>query len=134
MNAALPLRSNLRGQSTAEQIFEKIGNTDGLDVLHNHILVAIYIRPEKTQGGIFLADQTIKEDEYQGKCGLVIKTGPLAFQDDDRNDFGGKSVVRGEWVIFRVSDGFSLKVNGVMCRLLEDVHIKLITDDPLTVY
>ena len=92
MTSPVPLRSpssSLRGQSTRQEILDKCGNTDGIDVLHNQILVAIYIRPEVTQGGIYLADQTIKEDEYQGKCGLVLKSGPLAFKSDDRNDFAG---------------------------------------------
>ena len=135
MTIGLARATPLRGQSTAADIMEKLGSAlDTFNIFHNQVLVAIFIRPEKTAGGIFLADQTIGEDVYQGKCGLVLKKGPLAFKNDERNDFGGCDVEVGDWAVFRVSDGFSLKINGVMCRLLEDVHVKAVTPDPLTVY
>lgn len=123
-----------KAQSSAEEIRKAVGDLSAISVFHNQTFVAIFKRSAVTSSGIHLPDQVLKEDEFQGKVGLVLKKGPLAFKDDARNDFGGVDVEEGDWVIFRVSDGFPLKWNGVMCRFLEDVHIKGTVADPLSVY
>jgi co-chaperonin GroES (HSP10) len=111
-------------EDPANEIRKRIGNISQIEVLHNQILVGVYIRPEKTKGGILLTSQTRDEDRYQGKAGLVLKKGPLAFVDDDNNKFHGQNVYIGDWVFYRVSDGFPLVLNGTLCRLLEEVHVK----------
>src|SRR5436853_7596118 len=75
------------------------------EVFHNRVLVATYIAPERTKGGIIRVDRTLAEDRFQGKVGLVIKCGPLAFVDDKVAKFGGATVKPGDWVTFRPSDG-----------------------------
>lgn len=116
------------------EIRAAIGDLDGFEVMHNQILVGVYIRPEKTAGGIILADQTRNEDRFQGKAGLVLKKGPLAFRDDEANKFHGQDVQVGDWVCYRVSDGWPIKINGVLCRLLEEVHVKARIAAPDMVY
>ena len=111
-------------EDPANEIRKRIGDISKIEVLHNQILVGVYIRPEKTKGGILLTPQTRDEDRYQGKAGLVLKKGPLAFVDDDNNKFHGQNVDVGDWVFYRVSDGFPLVFNGTLCRLLEEVHVK----------
>ena len=69
-------------EDPANEIRKRIGDISQIEVLHNQILVGVYIRPEKTKGGILLTSQTRDEDRYQGKAGLVLKKGPLAFVDD----------------------------------------------------
>lgn len=111
-------------QSTAEEILASIGEIDKIDVFHNLVLVGIYIRPERTAGGIILTQKTRDEDRWQGNAGIVLKKGPQAFVDDHRTAFGGKTVEPGDCVIFRVSDGLSIDINGVHCRLIEDIHVR----------
>ena len=111
-------------EDPANEIRKRIGDISQIEVLHNQILVGVYIRPEKTKGGILLTSQTRDEDRYQGKAGLVLKKGPLAFVDDENNKFHGQNVDIGDWVFYRVSDGFPLVLNGTLCRLLEEVHVK----------
>ena len=111
-------------EDPANEIRKRIGDISKIEVLHNQILVGVYIRPEKTKGGILLTPQTRDEDRYQGKAGLGLKKGPLAFVDDDNNKFHGQNVDVGDWVFYRVSDGFPLVLNGTLCRLLEEVHVK----------
>jgi len=126
--------SKNKPQATADEIRASIEDVSKIEVMHNQILVGIYIRPEKTSGGIFLTEKTLDEDKWQGKVGLVLKAGPMAFQNEGNTDFHGQSVNEGDWVIYRVSDGFSIDVNGVHCRLIEDVHIKGRVADPSVIY
>jgi len=118
----------------AQLIRDKIGDLSKIEIMHNQILVAQYIRPERTKSGLYLADKTRDEDRFQGKTGLVLKKGPLAFVDDDHNKFHGQNVVENDWVFFRVSDGFPVVVNGVLCRMLEEVHIRGKIASPDVVY
>lgn len=106
------------------ELLSAVGDLSQIEIMHNQILVAVYIRPEKTKSGIYLTSNTRDEDRYQGKAGLVLKKGPLAFVDDDANKFHGQNVEVGDWVFYRVSDGFQVMINGRLCRLLEEVHVK----------
>lgn len=118
----------------AEELRQKVGDLSKIEIMHNQILVAVYIRPDKTASGLYLADKTRDEDRYQGKAGLVLKKGPLAFVDDETNKFHGQNVEEGDWVFYRVSDGFPLMLNGTLCRLLEEVHIRGKINSPDVVY
>lgn len=113
-----------------EAILKEVGDLSSVEIFNNQILVAIYIRPEKTSGGIILANQTRDEDKWQGKMGLVLKKGPSAFIDESQNWFNGIDVAVGDWVFFRPSDGWGLEVNGVLCRLLDDTVIRGRTPSP----
>lgn len=108
----------------ADYLLEKLGDMSGITLMHNNILVATYVRPERTASGIILADTTRKEDEHQGKAGLVVKLGPLAFKDDAVNKFHGQTLSIGEWVFYRISDGWQMKINGIHCRVFEEAHIR----------
>jgi co-chaperonin GroES (HSP10) len=108
----------------AETIRNELGNIDNLQVFHNQVLIAVYIRPTKTKGGIMLADSTRDEDKYQGKVGMIIKMGPEAFVDPTNKWFTNVNVKVGDWVYFRVSDGWSLNVHGVQCRMIDDTDIR----------
>lgn len=117
-----------------EDLKKTVGDLSDIKIYNNWVLCAVYKRPEKTASGLYLADVTRKEDEYQGKVGLVIKKGPLAFVDDDKTSFNGQNVELDEWVVFRASDGWALNVNGVLCRMLQDVQIRLVVPSPDVVY
>ena len=107
-----------------KELISVLGDTSNVEIFNNQILVAIYIRPEKTVGGIILTNTIRDEDKWQGKVGLVIKKGPSAFVDDNKNWFNGITLDVNDWVIFRPSDGWGLTINGIMCRLLEDTVIR----------
>jgi co-chaperonin GroES (HSP10) len=122
-------------QDPAKEINKKIGKTlDQIVIYGNYILLGVYERPEKTKSGLFLADQTRGEDKHQGKAGLVLKKGPTAFVSDDNYDFKGQNVEIGDWVSIWISDGRQLYVNGTLCRLVEDQHIRLKIPAPDSVY
>ncbi len=113
----MPAAKMVHLRDPKDVIWSAVGSLDDHEIMLNKILVGVYLRPEKTQSGILLPDQIRKEDEYQGKVGMVLKMGPLAFKDEQ---FEGARVDVGDWIMFRASDGFPVIVNGYLCRLLED--------------
>jgi co-chaperonin GroES (HSP10) len=108
----------------AVQLKKDLGDLSKVEVFNNQLLVAVYIRPQKTKSGIILTDKTTEEDRFQSKIGLVVKKGPSAFDDSTGEWFKGVSIDESDWIIFRPSDGWSITVNGVLCRLIEDVNVK----------
>src|SRR6266576_2723707 len=109
----------------SKALLDAVGDLSGFDIFHNQILVAIYVRPEKTSGGIIRPGSNVQEDEYQGKVGLVVKVGPAAFLDSDDETFQGQSVKVGDWVVFRVGDGWQLTIRDTACRILTDRTIRM---------
>ena len=105
-------------------ILKTIGKLDDVEIFNNQLLCAVYIRPEKTKGGIFLPDQHRSEDKFQGKVGLVLKKGSKAFVDDTNTWFDNVDINIHDWIVYRPSDGWSITVNGVLCRILDDISIR----------
>ena len=111
-----------------DEIWKAVGDLSDFQLFGNEVLVAIYIRPQKTSSGIFLTDNYRDEDKWQGKIGLVLKKGATSLVEQaDQVDVN-------DWVLFRPSDGWGLTVNGVMCRLLDDRVIRGRPAKPDTIY
>jgi co-chaperonin GroES (HSP10) len=106
-----------------EAILQEIGDLSQVELFHNQVLLAVYIRPEKTKSGLILTDNHRDEDRYQSKVGLLVKRGPMAFEQDG-NWFQGLTFEVNDWLVFRPSDGWSITVNGVLCRIFDDINIK----------
>lgn len=113
-----------------QALLDAVGDLSNYDIFHNQILVATYVRPEKTAGGIIRPGQNVDEDEYQGKVGLVVKVGPSAFLDNEENDFQGQSISVGDWVVYRTGDGWQLTIRDTACRILTDRTIRLRIKNP----
>jgi len=113
----------VHAEDPKQKLKDEIGTVPDEIVMFTRILVAVYRRPEKTAGGIILTDRATDEDVWQGKVGLVIKKGPLAYQDDEVTKFHGHEVNEGDWVWFRPSDGMACQVNGVPCRIFKEEGI-----------
>lgn len=107
-----------------QTILDALGDISDYSVFHNEVIVAVYLRPEKTKSGIYLTDTHRDEDRHQSKVGLVVKMGPEAFNDPDGNWFRDVEVNLHDWVVYRPSDGWSQTVNGVLCRALQDNRVK----------
>lgn len=114
----------------AESIRNEMGDISSVEVFNNQVLVAVYIRPQKTKSGIILTNQTTDEDRYQSKVGLVLKKGPQAFEDISGQWFDGLNIEEGDWIVFRPSDGWNITVNNVLCRIIDDVNIRGRVDQP----
>ena len=105
-------------------ILDQMGDISDIEIFHNQVLVAVYVRPEKTKSGLYISSQTRDEDKYQGKVGLIIKKGEDAFNDPSGKWFKGVSIDTNDWIVFRPSDGWSITVHGQLCRLLDDTDIR----------
>jgi len=112
-------------QDPKQELIENVGDISDIEMFNTQVLVAIYVRPQKTKSGIILTDKTIDEDRYQGKVGLILKKGPDAFIDSEGKWFANVSFSVGDWVVFRPSDGWAVSVNGQPCRILDDVSVKM---------
>ena len=107
-----------------------VGDLDGIEVIGDMVLVGIYIRPEKTAGGIIRPTINKQEDVWQGKVGLVLKWGPDAFKNPETGRLYEQNAAVGEWCVFKVGDGWSLHINDYPCRLVRDIAIRLKVKDP----
>ena len=118
----------------AKVIMGKVGDLSNFVLFGNKILIGVYERPTVTKSGIHLADVTRKEDAWQGKSGLVLLKGPSAFVSDENYNFCEQNVEIGDWVAISVSDGRSIVINGQLCRIVEDQHIRLKIPAPDVVF
>jgi co-chaperonin GroES (HSP10) len=113
-----------------QKLLEDLGDLSSVELFNNQILVAVYIRPQKTKSGIYLSEQTTDEDRHQSKVGLLVKKGPTAFNDTTGEWFAGENFNLNDWLVFRPSDGWSITVHGVLCRILSDTQVKGRTETP----
>lgn len=113
-----------------DKLKKTVGDVSKVEIFNNQLLVAVYLRPEKTKSGIYMPDSHRDEDRHQSKVGLVLKKGPNAFVDDTNVWFKDVNVEIGDWIVFRPSDGWQITVNGVLCRILDDTYIKGRIDQP----
>lgn len=123
------------------ELLGKVGDLSNVEVFGGDILVAVYMRPEKTRSGIILTDNLREEDKFQGKCGLVVKMGPTAYVAEDGTKF--RDIKEHDWVIFRASDGWPVTLNSansvsskdaVICRVITDINIRMRVSSPDAIY
>lgn len=106
-------------------------------VFHNWIITATYFLPHKIGAGkvtLFLPDSVHDEALYQGKVGLVVAKGPLAFKDDEHVKFYGQNVEVGDWVQYDIMEGRQFTIDRVHCRRLKDTQIVMRVPDPRLIY
>ena len=99
---------------SAKEVFQAVGSLDDIDVFGTNVLIGVYQRSNVSRGGLILSSSAT-DDKWQGKCGLVLKIGPTAFNPDSKKllaDFGGRFPVVGEWVFHEVRDSVQLSYKG----------------------
>lgn len=110
----------------------------------NNIIVASYFLPEFTtikgkDGPVrfYVGDKTTDEAMYQGRVGLLIAKGSLAWvgkEDDPRFAFGGTTYEIGDWVCFDRGGRQQIAINRVHCRVMKDIDVWASTEDPYKLY
>jgi hypothetical protein len=141
----MPALLAVHDKDPRRELLKRVGDISTIELFDNAILVAIYMRPNKAQlsggGELWLPDNLAGktgEDRYQGKVGLVVGKGPLAYVDDEKTEFHGQNVDVGDWVLFRPSDGWPITLvqgprteDSVLARILveADIRARLATPD-----
>ncbi len=114
---------------------KKSAADDGIDVLGSNVLCAVYIAPEKTSGGIIRPEGHIHQDIHQGKVGLILKMGDMAFKFDGPFEYKGKSPKIGDYVMYRASDAANkLGLCGFSCVLVDSSLIRMVVGNPAIIY
>lgn len=110
-----------------KEMLKTVGDLSDVHIAGARILVWSYIRPRKSKGGLIMPDSAVKEDVWQSAVGYVLKTGPLAFKDDEKQNinFAGFAAKAGDWVTFTPGEGKRTQIRGVDCRLFEDAMIQM---------
>lgn len=117
-----------------QAILKAVGDLSGIDVLSDLVLLGTYIRPEKTSGGIIRPRENVEEDEHQGKVGLVLKKGPIAYGDWEDDEHLGKNATLHTWVVFQTANTWKFQLNGVACSVVPYERLRLRIDDPTKVF
>lgn len=127
-----------------ELIWDQCGSyLKGLQPLADRVLVVMYERTNqgdgkeaKTPGGIIVVKSqnrtgAAEQDKYQGRLGLVMALGPLAFKTDATHDWGGVTPKVNDWVMFDSISNFSPfdLPNDRRARFISDSAIEAIVPD-----
>jgi|SRR5579883_598954 co-chaperonin GroES (HSP10) len=115
-----------------QAIFDAVGDLTGVEVFSDLVLVGTFIRNEKTAGGIIMPTSHLQEDEFQGKVGLVLKSGPLAWLDGENEP--GSNARPGTWVVYAIKDGWPVQINGTACRFVPYEKLRARVADPKAVF
>lgn len=116
----MPVMKMQHEKDPKQDIFDRLGDLSSFELVDNRVLMAIYIRPKKTAGGIMLTDKYVDEDKFQGKACLVVKVGPHAYSPEPGSLFEPSDLQVGDWVIVRSSDGMNISIRGVECKIIRD--------------
>jgi co-chaperonin GroES (HSP10) len=123
-----------RAADPKKAILAALGDLTGAEVFDDLVLVATFIRNEKTKAGLYLPTEHLKEDEYQGKVALVVKTGPLAYGEWESDRDKGQKAAIGSWIVAAIKDGWPVQINGVACRFIPYEKIRMRVSDPTMVF
>lgn len=93
------------------------------------ILCGIPEAEEKTAGGIFKADETMKFEELTTPVLFVIKVGPDAFKDEKRFP-SGPWCKEGDFILTRPHAGSRVKIHGREFRIINDDSVEAVVEDP----
>ncbi len=119
-----------------EEIFRALGDTlNGSSLVSPvSVLLCMYERPDTTASGIVITDKQRDEDKYQGKVGLLLAMGHLAFKDDADHQWGDERPKVGDWVVIRVGDTFPFMVNERTMRIVHENDVRLVVPNPDMIY
>ena len=93
------------------------------------LLILPYRGKAKTEGGIYIPNKILDEDQVQTVVGYVLKQGPLAYADTDKFP-NGPWCEEKNWVVFARYAGSRFRIEGGEVRILNDDEILATIDDP----
>lgn len=117
---------------TEEEIHNNVIKCIGIDQIHPvsyQVLVQLYAPEDKTEEGLYRADQTLKNEVRATSVGRVLRAGPDAFADPRRFP-SGATVTYGEWYFFIPGNRVPFRQNGIELSTIHDDRFLFHVQDP----
>ena len=93
------------------------------------LLILPYRGKGKTEGGLYLPDKVIEDNQISTQVGFVLKMGPMAYKDPEKFPSGPWCVEK-DWVMFARYAGSRFKIDGGEVRILNDDEILAKIQEP----
>ena len=93
------------------------------------LLILPYAGKGQTEGGVLLPDSVVDRESVATVCGYVLKTGPLAYEDNTKFPSGAWCKEK-DWIIFGRYAGARFKIDGGEVRVLNDDEVIAVIQDP----
>ena len=93
------------------------------------LLILPYRGKGKTEGGLYLPDKVIEDNQISTQVGFVLKMGPMAYKDPEKFPSGPWCAEK-DWVMFARYSGSRFRIDGGEVRILNDDEILAKILDP----
>ena len=92
-------------------------------------LILPYRGKGKTEGGLYLPDKVVEDNQISTQVGFVLKMGPMAYKDPEKFPSGPWCAEK-DWVMFARYAGSRFKIDGGEVRILNDDEILAKIQEP----
>ena len=93
------------------------------------LLILPYRGKGKTEGGLYLPDKVVEDNQISTQVGFVLKMGPMAYRDPEKFPSGPWCAEK-DWVMFARYAGSRFKIDGGEVRILNDDEILAKIQEP----
>ena len=93
------------------------------------LLILPYRGKGKTEGGLYLPDKVVEDNQISTQVGFVLKMGPMAYKDPEKFPSGPWCAEK-NWVMFARYAGSRFKIDGGEVRILNDDEILAKIQEP----
>ena len=93
------------------------------------LLILPYRGKGKTEGGLYLHDKVVEDNQISTQVGFVLKMGPMAYKDPEKFPSGPWCAEK-DWVMFARYAGSRFKIDGGEVRILNDDEILAKIQEP----
>ena len=114
----------LNPEKISSELLEQLPDPTGW-----RILILPYRGKGRTEGGIYLTEKTVERQQIATVRGYVLKTGPLAYHDENKFPTG-PWCESGDWVLFGRYAGSRFEIEGGEVKILNDDEIIAKISDP----
>ena len=93
------------------------------------LLILPYRGKGKTEGGLYLPDKVVEDNQISTQVGFVLKMGAMAYKDKEKFPSGPWCAEK-DWVMFARYAGSRFKIDGGEVRILNDDEILAKIQEP----
>ena len=93
------------------------------------LLILPYRGKGRTEGGLYLPDKGVEDNQISTQVGFVLKMGPMAYKDPEKFPSGPWCAEK-DWVMLARYAGSRFKIDGGEVRILNDDEILAKIQEP----